>query len=87
MKSKVIQMVFPVIAFLFAIASAFAFNFRNDSMVTLYSGHKKVGVMCVDTGIMCTDVNTQVICKDATGATLYKHGPTSCFEQLWKPLP
>lgn len=78
----------PTIILLLAIITAFAFNSRNNNLLALYSGHKKVGVMCVDTGVLCTDENTQIICKDATGATLYKHvGPTSCAQQLWKPVP
>ena len=87
MRNKIIQPLFPFIAILFAIISAFAFSAPNANTATLYSGHKKVGTLCVDTGVLCTDVENPIICKDATGATLYKRGLTSCVEQLWKPLP
>lgn len=88
MRNKIIQSLFPFAAILFAIFSAFALNPTNHHSTALYSGYKKVGGICVDTGVLCTDDNTQIICKDATGATLYKHvGPTSCVIQLWKPVP
>lgn len=87
MRTKIIQSLLPFAAILFAIVSTFAFSTPNAGMTTLYSGHKKVGTLCIDTGVLCTDKPNAIICKDATGATLYKRDLTSCIEQLWKPLP
>lgn len=77
-----------MLAFVFAITAAFAFAPADDAPPTFYSGHKKVGITCVDQGITCQDEQTLVICKDApvNGNTLYRFlGPTSCSQQLWKP--
>lgn len=73
-------------AFVFAIAGAFAFKPASDSSLTNFQGAKKVGINeCQITNVQCTDVDTHVICKDGA-ATLYRMlSGTSCPDQLWKP--
>lgn len=90
MKTRILKAVFPMLAFVFAITAAFAFAPADESLLTFYSGHKKVGVNCIDVSITCQDDQTSVICKDApvNGNTLYRYlGPTNCPQQLWKPMP
>jgi len=87
MKRKIVKAIFPMIAFIFAITVAFAFTPADRSADALYVGYKRVGVNCVATDVICTDVNTGVICKDASNNTLYRFiSPTQCPEQLWKPM-
>ena len=86
MKTTILKTVFPLLAFVFAIAGAFAFKPAPDSAVTNFFGAKKIGLNeCQITSVDCTDVNTGVICKDGT-VTLYKMiSGTSCPNQLWRP--
>ena len=88
MKTRILKAVFPIVAFVFAITAAFAFTPVKDDAATNFSGHRKVGTQCVDALVQCTDVNTTVICQDASNNTLYRFlGPTNCPNQLWKIMP
>jgi hypothetical protein len=86
MKTTILKTVFPLVAFVFAIAVAFAFKPAPDSADTNFFGAKKIGLHeCQITSVECTDVNTGVVCQDGT-ATLYKMvSGTSCPNQLWRP--
>jgi hypothetical protein len=86
MKTRILKTVFPLVAFVFAIAVAFAFKPAPDSADTNFFGAKKIGLHeCQITSVECTDVNTGVVCQDGT-ATLYKMvSGTSCPNQLWRP--
>lgn len=88
MNRKIIKTIFPAFAMLLAIGVAFGFKTSRHSNATLYSGHKKVGVNCVDTGIICTDDGGSVICKDGSNNTLYRFlSATNCPQQLWRAMP
>jgi hypothetical protein len=53
----------------------------------LYFGYRNVGSVCVATNVHCADIVNTIVCKDASGNTLYKYiGPTLCAELLWKPI-
>lgn len=86
MKTTILKTVFPLVAFVFAIAVAFAFKPAPDSADTNFFGAKKIGLHeCQITSVECTDVNTGVVCQDGS-ATLYKMiSGTSCPNQLWRP--
>ena len=86
MRTTILKTVFPLVAFVFAIAVAFAFKPAPDSADTNFFGAKKIGLReCQITSVECTDVNTGVVCQDGT-ATLYKMiSGTSCPNQLWRP--
>lgn len=88
MKTRILKAIFPMLAFVFAITAAFAFAPADELPPTFYSGHRKVGVSCVDQKINCQDEQTTLICKDAADVnTLYRAiGPTNCPQQLWKPM-
>lgn len=88
MKNKMITFVFPMLVFVLAIGTAFAFSTTDRNAQTLYVGYKRLGVLCVATNVQCTDFNTGVICKDASNNILYKLNSTGqCTEQLWKLIP
>ena len=88
MKNKIIAFIFPMLVFVLAIGTTFAFSTADRSSQTLYVGYKRVGVLCVATNVQCTDFNTGIICKDDSNNTLYKLNATGqCTEQLWKPIP
>lgn len=87
MKKQILKMILPIFAFVVAITTAFAFKKADDSTEALYIGHRKVGLNCVSTDVVCTDINTGVICRDSSSNTLYKFiSPTFCPDQLWKPM-
>lgn len=88
MKNKIVKPFFSFLAFTIAITTAFAYSSGIRSEQALYVGYKRVGHLCVATDVLCTNVNTGVICKDASNNTLYRlNGTGQCPEQLWKPLP
>ena len=86
MKTTILKTVFPLLAFVFAIAGAFAFKPAPDTVDDNFFGARRIGLNeCQITAVECTDVNTGVICQDGT-ETLYKMiSGTSCPDQLWRP--
>lgn len=86
MKTTILKAVFPLLAFVFAIAGAFAFKPAPNTADSDFFGARKIGLNeCQITSVECTDVNTGVICQDGT-ETLYKMiSGTSCPDQLWRP--
>lgn len=86
MKTTIVKTVFPAMAFICAITAAFAFSPASEGAVALVNGAKKVGLQCENTTIQCSTTATSMICKDASGDSLFRYiGPTSCPDQLWKP--
>lgn len=88
MKTKIFKTVFPIMAFMIAIAGAFAFNVapeENTEVVAQFLGHYKVGATCTDSGVMCQEENNNIPCTSSTQPALYKKlGNTNCPNQLWR---
>lgn len=88
MNQTIMRIILPVGVIFMAIGIAFGFNKWDDGTLVFYSGHKKIGLNCIDTNVMCTAEGGTIICKDASKNTLYKYiGATNCPEQLWRPSP
>ena len=87
MKTKIVKTVFPAMAFICAITAAFAFSPAPEGAAALVLGATKVGSQCTNTNTSCSVQQTPMICKDASGNSLFRYiGATSCPDQLWKRI-
>lgn len=86
MKTRILSLVLPKVAFMCAIVAAFAFKPAPKSVDTLFFGAKQINEhACSITSIECSDVNNGIPCTDGS-VNLYRMlSATSCPSQLWKP--
>jgi hypothetical protein len=86
MKTRIFKTIFPVMAFMIAIAGAFAFSSvpeKDSKAVAQVLGHYKVNGVC-ESAIMCQDdVNTGA-CQFGTIPLYKKLSNTSCANPLWR---
>lgn len=87
MKTRILKSVFPVMAFLVAIAGAFAFSSvpeGNANAVGQFIGHYKVNGVCENSGIMCQDEYNTGACQLGSIPLYKKLSNTSCATPLWR---
>jgi hypothetical protein len=92
MKTRIFKSIFPVMAFMFAIAGAFAFSSvpeSDNASVAQFLGHYvNTSGVCTETTKMCQDEVNNGACTITGRPQLYKlDSPTSCPNQLWRIVP
>ena len=89
MKTRIFKSIFPVLAFMIAIAGAFAFSSVPDTdskASAQFLGHYKVGGVCTS-AVMCQDINNGQPCVSGGNVLYKKLSSTSCPDQLWRIIP
>lgn len=82
MKNVKFKFLLPVMAFMFAIAAAFASQPAGQGEAALVQGYILQNGVCVPHGT-CTNTR-DVICTDKTGSQVFgKNGGTSCLYPLY----
>lgn len=87
MKIQFFKTAMPVMAFMAAIAGAFAFNRApetNTKVAAQFLGHYKVNGICTETSVMCSNIETDTPCQSGTNVLYQKLSNTNCPNQLWR---
>lgn len=86
MKTRIFKTVFPVLAFMLAVAGAFAFSSvpeTNAAELGQHVGYYKVNNFCTSSGVMCQNDTNTGACKFGGQNLFVRLSDTSCASPLW----
>ncbi|MBD0724768.1 hypothetical protein B6A10_06210 [Flavobacterium sp. L1I52] len=79
---------FPLVAIVFAVAGAFAFNVKPEKSAVMDVNGYIPGSPCEETEVVCQTPNNGIFCTDASGTQLYELNAagTACPNHLYRKL-
>ena len=86
MKSKFLKSVFPLVAIVFAVAGAFAFNAKPEKSAAVNVYGYIPGASCEETDVECSTEIGGPFCTDASANQLYQLNAagTACPTHLYR---
>ncbi|MEL1240357.1 DUF6520 family protein [Flavobacterium flavipallidum] len=86
MKTKKFNFVIPMMAIVFAVGSAFAFNAKPEKSTFVDVNGYIPGASCEETEVVCQTQNNGIFCTDASANELYELNAagTACPNHLYR---